>query len=172
MSNKIAKMIGLMADLNGMTFISIDTETTVKLQGGKSNAFQGRVTKRVTGSSVMVFQNKKSNGYENMIRRRLEKEGKNPDRFHLSPRAWGERLPELPFVQHKDKYYLEVIFLKAGEVEYLIDGQPYADYHNIPGIVLEHEEAEQGGLDDKVIIRTYGIDSVRAITINKQRHEF
>ena len=79
----------LMAQVNGSTFISIDTITDVKLTGGKKNPFQGRVTKRTTGSTVMVFQNKTTNAYENMVKRRLEQEGKSQDDFVFLVRVCG-----------------------------------------------------------------------------------
>lgn len=160
----------LMQSVNGSTFISISTETPVKLKGGKSNPFQGRVTKVVNGSNVMVFQNKNTNGYANMIRRRLEKEGKNPDSFQLSPRQWGVRDKDAPFVRHNGKLYLEVIYLKAGEVEYRLDGVK-VNPSTIEGLDLESKsEGEQGGLNNKVIIRTYDVSNIKSITINKQTY--
>jgi len=156
--------------VNGATFITIDTVTDVKLTGGKKNPFQGRVTKRVTGSNVMVFQNKNSNGYENMVRRRLEKEGKNPDTFELKPRAWGTRLSGAPFVEHKGAYYVEVIFLHPGATEYLVDGN-VTPKTQITGMPAEKEEAVQGGLSDKVVIRTYKADSIKGITIDKVHYD-
>lgn len=158
--------------VNGANIISIDTETVVKLTGGKKNPHQGRVTKRVRGSNVMVFANKKVNGYENMVMRRLKKEGKDPASFKLSPRTWGHRLEGAPFVEHKGNYYVEVIFLHPGETEYLLDGV-VVPKSSIQGLPAEKEEARQGGLSDsgKVIIRTYKADSIKAITINKHRYD-
>ena len=116
----------LMKEVNGASFVSIDTLTDVKLLGGKKNPMIGRVTKRGVGHSVMVFQNKKTNGYEAMVQRRLEKEGKNPESFTLGPRQWGTRITDTPFVEHNGQTYLEVIFLKSGKVDYLVDGQEFA----------------------------------------------
>lgn len=155
--------------VNGATFITIDTETDVKLKGGKKNPLQGHVTKRVTGSNVMVFQNKTKSGYESMVMRRLSKEGKDPASFKLSPRAWGRRLEGAPFVEHNGQYYVEVIFLHPGQVEYLVNGT-VTDPNTIAGIPPVKEEAHQGGLNDKVVIRTYRTDSIRKITINKQTY--
>ena len=155
-------------NLAGATFLTIDTLTPVKLTGGKSNPLQGRVTKLVTGSNVMVFQNKNINGYDAMVKRRLEKEGKDPGSFVIGPRAWGEREDGMPFVHHNGKMYLEVIFMSAGDVEYLVDDLPYVG--NIQGLPVS-TEGHQGGLDNKVIIRTYTIENVVAITINHKRFE-
>jgi hypothetical protein len=44
------------ATIKGSTFASLTTLTDVKLRGGKKNPMQGRVTKRVSGSNVMIFQ--------------------------------------------------------------------------------------------------------------------
>jgi hypothetical protein len=165
--------VDLLQDVHGTSFVAIDVETTVALQGGKANPMKGRVTKRARGHNVAVFENKYVNGYENMVRRRLKGEGKDPDGFELGPRKWGTRLKGMPLVHHQkdgqDKYYLEVIFVRSGTVEYLLDGQPI-DKNQIQGMPPEHEEAEQGGLEDKVIIRTFALDSIQRIRINNAEH--
>ena len=159
----------LLESVNGASFIKINTSTVPKLTGGKSNPFKDRVRKITTGANVMVFQNKNSNGYENMVKRRLEKEGKSAESFNLSPRKWGERLPNTPIVEHKGAYYLEVIFLNKGVTHYEVDGVK-TDPSTITGLSGYDGEAEQGGLNDKVIIRTFKIDSLTSITINKETH--
>lgn len=104
-----------------------------------------------------------------MVKRRLEKEGKNPDSFQLSPRKWGERVPNTPFITHTpkgqtvEKVYLEVIFLKGGESKFYVDGKLTAR-EDIPGIA--EGEAEQGGLENKVIIRTFSLESIRSVRID------
>jgi len=155
--------------MNGTSFLGIDCETQVPLRGGKANPMLGRVVKRTTGSNVMIFANKFINGYDAQVRRRLVAEGKDPNSFVLSPRKWGERVPGLPLIRHvKDgveKFYLEVIFIKAGEVQYFLDGVPI-DKKDIVGLP-ETENGEQGGLDNKVIIRAYAMDSLRVVRMNK-----
>jgi len=153
--------------INGASFIGLDTLTDVDLKGGKANSMKGLVQKATVGSSVMVFQNKITNGYANMVRRRLETEGKDPDSFELKPRVWGVRIEGTPMVEHKGTYYLEVIFLKAGETSYFFSGKPIRK-DLIQGLDTPKEEGNQGGLDNKVIIRTYKVDSIARITINKE----
>ena len=155
----------LLAHVNGANFISIDTETVPTLTGGKKNPFQGRVTKKTTGSNVMVFSNKNHSAYEAMVNRRLTKEGKEGS-FTVGPRQWGTRVPNKPFVEHNGQSYLEVIYLKAGDTQYLVDGQPFNGV--IEGLKTA-EESQQGGLEDKVIIRTINTANVKAITVNKHR---
>jgi len=152
----------------GSTFITIDTSTAPTLLGGKKNPFQDRVEKRTNGSSVMMFQNRTSNGYEDLVNHRLVTEGKDPN-FTVGPRQWGYRIANTCFVEHKGKYYIEVIFLKPGKTEYYVDGilTPKA---TISGLDIDKEEGKQGGLDDKVIIRTYSVESIKAITINNKHY--
>jgi len=160
----------LFDQVNGGSFVGIDTETAVTLKGGKGNPQQGRITKLGTGASVMVFQNKATNAYKNMVERRLSAEGKDPASFKLSPRVWGTRIPETPFIEHKGAYYLEVIFLQAGTSEFLQDGKPIAK-EDIVGLPTPKEGA-QGGLDNKVVIRTFKLDSIRAIRIDQTEYKF
>jgi hypothetical protein len=172
---KISKkaLINLLTEckgISGATFIGLDTITIPTLKGGKSNAMQGKIQKVSIGNSVMIFQNKKSNAYENMVRRRLEAEGKDEATFELKPRAWGERMPNCPIVVHTNKqgetnFYLEVIFVKAGCSYFLFEGKPI-DKKNIIGLE-DKEEGEQGGLENKVVIRSFKIDSIARITLNK-----
>lgn len=164
-------LIEAFSNVNGTSFIGMDTCTVPALTGGKGNPMKGKVTKVMTGASLMVFQNKLSNGYENLVRRRLIAEGKNPD-FEVGPRAWGERMPNLPIVTHtgKDgilKHYLEVIFLRAGTVEYFFDGKAISR-DAIVGMDGKHDEDGQGGLTDKVIIRTFAADSITKIRVDHQ----
>lgn len=156
-------------DFNGVTFIGIDTITTPKLKGGRKNPMQGLVHKRTIGANCMIFQNKNQNGYENAVKRRLVKEGKDPESFELQPRKWGKRITGTPFVVHNGRYYLEVIFLNPGTTSYHFLGNEI-DKSDVIGLP-ESKEGEQGGLDDKVIIRTYAVSSIIAITVNGKRIE-
>lgn len=158
----------LLASVSGGSFLGIDTETDVKLRGGKKNPMQGRVTKKHIGATVMVFQNKNGSAYDKMVRRRLEQEGKDPDSFELSPRAWGTRLEGIPFVEHNGAHYLEVIFIRPGESSYFLDGKPI-DKDRIEGLP-EPKEGSQGGLEDKVVIRTYALSSIRKLRIDGAEH--
>lgn len=158
----------LTKNVNGNTFISIDTETEPKLSGGQSNPFLGRIKKVTNKAVVMVFQNKSSNGYENMVHTRLAKEGKNPLSFVLSPRPWGVRVPNTCFVKHKGNYYVEVIFLNPGETHYTLDG--VVTPLNPAWGVIKSSDPDQGGLDDKVNIRTFKVANIKRITVNKKSY--
>jgi hypothetical protein len=74
----------------------------------------------------------------------------------------------MPIVEHfkdgKTEYYLEVIFLKPGAVEYFLDGQ----HINKADIIGLNEKADvgQAGLDNAVIIRSFKAESVTAVRID------
>lgn len=164
-----SRLIQAFQNVSGASFVGIDTLTEVKLLGGKGNPMQGRITKGMVGAQVMVFQNKNINGYEAMVQRRLVAEGKNPATFELKPRAWGVRVPNMPIVEHfkdgKTAYYLEVIFLKPGKVEYFLDGQ-HIDKADIIGL-NEKADVGQAGLDNAVIIRSFKAESITAVRIDE-----
>jgi len=167
-------LIELLKSVNGASFISIDTitiPTIRKTLGDRGpsvpNPHFGRIRKVMTGAVVMVFQNKTINGYEAMVNRRLAAEGKDPASFTLGPRKWGQRLENLPVVEHEGQYYLEVIFLKPGQVQY------YLDDHIIDPSLIQGmrenvvDETQQGGLENQVVIRSFKFDSITKIKIDK-----
>lgn len=176
----------IFANVNGASFVGLDTESVVQLKGGKSNPFKGRVKKLVTGSQVMVFTNQEQNGYENMVQRRLIEEGKDPTSFSVGPRKWGTRVPNLPIIEHeKDgvvKEYLEVIFLKPGTTTFLLDDAPVTKEYLLENVTGYEEEAEkevnesedgpQAGLKNKVIVRTYAADSLINVRIDGAEYKF
>lgn len=152
--------------IKGSAFIGLDTITDVKLTGGKKNPLQGRVQKLTRGANVMVFNDTEQNGYENMIKRRMEREGKDPSTFTLGKRAWGQRIEQSPFIDHNGKKYIECIFVSPGKSTYLVDGVE-TDKEDIEGIPESKENPDsQGGIDNKVVIRAYSLDSVHSVRIN------
>lgn len=169
----------LLSAIEGATFAGLDTSTVPVLKGGKANPMQGKIKKLCTGSRVMLFTNKQSNAYENKVRRHLEKEGKNPESFKLGALPWGERLPNSPIIHNKGKYYIQVIFLKAGAVEYRATQEiifnefmgigcthysegDFIPKANIPGLD-DRSGSEHQGLEDEVIVRAYALDSIIAL---------
>lgn len=161
-------------DFKGSQIIGLDSTTAVKLTGGQKNPMQGRIRKVTTGNLVMIF--KSSRGYANMVNRRLAKqidltedlfERLTSEGFTPGPRPWGTRLPDTPFVEHKGEIYLECIFLKPGKSKFFLDGNPIKKSEIIG--LQEKVEGAQGGLRDKVIIRTFKMDSI--IKVRKGKEE-
>ena len=157
-----------LSDFKGSQFVGLDTVTDVKLKGGMKNPMQNKVTKVTKGSVVMLFTSGK--GFKNMVNRRLKIQAQGElttvelfeaiaaKEFQPGPRQWGKRIDGTPFVEHKGKTYLECIFMKPGETTYFLDGKEIAkkDIIGLP----EKKEGDQGGLKDKVIIRTFALDSI------------
>lgn len=163
------KLEQILANVNGASFIGIDSETIPTLLGGKKNPMQGTIRKVMIGANVMVFQNKNGSAYDAMVQRRLAAEGKDPESFQLGERKWGTRRQGTPFIEHNGELYLEVIFLRPGKSHYLHGVRPI-DPSEITGLQQDKQEAEQGGLDNKVIIRTFKADSIKRIVIDGQAH--
>lgn len=158
-------------DFKGSRIIGLDTVTEVKLKGGQKNPMQGKVTKMTKGSLVMLFTSNK--GYKNMVNRRLKNQSAGElttielfeaianKGFEPGPRQWGKRIDGTPFVEHNGKTYLECIFIRPGKSTYYIDGQ-VIEKKDIIGL-QEKKEGDQGGLKDKVIIRTFALDSILGV---------
>jgi len=157
-----------LSDFKGSQFVGLDTVTDVKLKGGMKNPMQNKVTKVTKGSVVMLFTSGK--GFKNMVNRRLKIQAQGElttielfeaiaaKEFQPGPRQWGKRIDGTPFVEHKGKTYLECIFMKPGKTTYFLDGKEIAK-KDIIGL-QEKKEGDQGGLKDKVIIRTFALDSI------------
>lgn len=161
------QLMEALVKVNGCGIAGIETETPVKLLGGKKNDMLGRVTKVMKGGNILLFSNSNSNGYQNMVNKRLKAEGKDPETFKLGKRVWGERVPQTPLVLNKGKVYMEAIFLKAPtDVQYLLDGKPI-NKEDIVGLKVKPAEGEQGGLDNKVVIRTYELNNIKKLKMGE-----
>lgn len=157
--------------VRGTTFAGMTTLTQVKLKGGKKNPHQGRVTKRTEGSNVILFANTKDPGYVSLVRKRMISEGKDPDTFEPQPRRWGVRVENTPFISHNDKYYLECFFVSAGKSTYFLDGEEI-EKDKIEGLEDKEEKESresfkesQGAIENKVIIRTFDLNSIESIKL-------
>ena len=154
----------LVTTISGTGFVGLDTVTDVKLSGGRKNILQGRVKKVMKGATVMMFTNKNSNGYENMVNRRLEAEGKVVE-FKVHPRVWGKRVEGKPIVEHNGEKYLEAVFIKPGAVHYELDGKP-VDPSTLEGFQsAKVYEEQQGGVENKVALRVFKFSSITGMRI-------
>jgi hypothetical protein len=168
-----------LSQFQGATFASLDTVTVPVLLGGKQNPFQGKIEKQCKSHRVMLFTNKRTNAYDNMVRRHLEQAGLDPTSFKLGELPWGERVPNSPFIICKGKHYLQCVFLEAGNVEYRMRETVCLSETNMSLCFLKDEMIQKEqieGLSDKtgsehqglerskqVIVRTYAVDSIVAI---------
>lgn len=154
--------------IQGCTFASVSAITR-PLPG---------IRKTVIGEQVLLFNTKGDSGYERMVRRRLEQEGKDPDSFVVEDLPWGERLDDHgPIIVHKGRVYLQTIRLREGDAIYhggndllgwrLLDEAEV----NRRGLHRPHLAPNQQGLPDdrKVLVHTYALDSITQINMMGER---
>jgi hypothetical protein len=162
-------VLKIVDEVTGSASFLIDTTTDVKLTGGKKNVYQGRVKKRVENSQVVVYNRHSGNGYAELVKEQMVREGKDPEEFVLKPRAWGERITNTPFVVHKEKYYIECVFEQSGETTILLDGEVTDE--EIEGMPVKKvsttvaQTESQGGIEEKVIIRTFSVESISKMSL-------
>jgi hypothetical protein len=138
----------LLSRIHGCTFASLDA-VTVACKG---------VQRRVSGERVILFTNKKSSGYENMVRRRLQEAGLDPD-WKAGPLPWGERVPNTPMIFHKDVMYLQTIFLGGGDEKYFL-GENEVD----PAAFKIKPNAVRAE-GNRVVVNTYRLESITRIKL-------
>ncbi len=120
--------------VKGTSFVGFNALTEMKLNktlGAKiPNPDFGRVFKRLSNQLAMVFSDKTTNAYENMVNRRLVLDGKEAD-FKVSKRSWGTRVEGTSFLHHTkaDGTYDEYLFVI---------------YHESPVKLAEYAEKELG----------------------------
>lgn len=158
------KIVETLKKVSGATFASLDTTTPVTLKGGKRNPHQGRVLKVTSNLNVMVFSNTNCSGYVNMVRRNLEKEGKDPNSFIPQPSQWGKHIANTPLFEHNDKMYVQAIIRKPGKVEYLLDGNPI-DPEYIEGFPEDRKTNQGLSEENDVQVRRYNIENIDRIRI-------
>ena len=94
---------------HGTNFIGFDMKTKVVLKGGKKNPMQGKVDKIHEGFSGMIFSNKDSSAYENMVNRRRALAGLPTD-FTSGKLPWGTKMPGTSVIEHNGAAYLQIIY--------------------------------------------------------------
>jgi hypothetical protein len=140
----------LVSEIHGCTFATMDTET--KREGVRCIR---------EGERVILFNNKQSSGYENMVRRRLADAGKNADNFVLGDLPWGERIEGTPFIQHKGEIYLQTVQIAPGASKYFI-GSSEVDERLLG---FRERNPNQGLGLNSVIVSTYNIKNITRITL-------
>lgn len=137
------QLLELLIQIRGCTFAGLDTETS---------AYGVRKIER--DISILLFGSPYNNGYEKMVKRRLEAAGKNPLNFVLSDLPWGERHHTgLPLISHKGVDYLQTIVLREGVKKAFIGiDTPYP---------VGRDEVDK----TFVKVRTYKLSSITAIRL-------
>lgn len=151
----------------GASFAQLYTEVTPDLP--KSSKYCGRVTKKQCHNVQLNFS------YQNAVNNQLMLEGREAD-FIASIPKWGTRIPGTPLISHIKKgetetsFYLMTRVLKSQQAAYFLDGKEVLDVPIVDAIRGDmrapyNNKAHQG-IEKEVIIRTFKLDSIRAITMD------
>ena len=157
------QLVKVLMGLTGSTFATITAETELKMNK-KNNPYYGEVTK-VTEANVNINFN-----YTNAVNNARLKEG-NEEEFVAQPRKWGQKVPGTPLVLHEGNYYLEARFLGYSKTNSVY-------YHNnkvVEKTLLESfipavREAKNQDLENEVIVRSFKIQSIKEVLVNKTRY--
>lgn len=104
--------------------------------------------------------------YARAVNRQRDREGHPGGIFYAQPRAWGQRIPGTPLVEHREKLYLTVKRQTVLYVEYR---------HAVTNEVLPEDEVEpwlkrraegrRQELRQPVVMRDYGLSTVRELRL-------
>lgn len=164
MNTKI--LISELRKTNGATFAQLTTETAPVLPGGKSNPYQGRITKK-TIQNVQI-----GTDYEAAVNRKAGKEGnENQGSFKSAGLREGHTWV-IPRKLIDKKGSLQLRYTKqnhmSAEVEWFLDGKPVdvsdiKDYLPKPRASRKQKEF---GNSEEVRPRDVKLENIRQISIN------
>jgi hypothetical protein len=153
----IEQLKPLLASALGAQIITIVARTDARLR--KTDNPFGHVEK-ITRVNGMVNWN-----YGRAVRNQQLREGSSGV-FRASERAWGTRLKNSPFVEHKGELYLEV------KIQHVLSTR----YENAVGVEIaaeqlasllptRHSNAAHQGVEREVILRDYALRNIETITL-------
>ena len=157
-------MLTNLLNINGSSIISFSSETTIKPKA----AFKHHIIKKKSfNNNVIVFGKCGVNGYQNMVNRRLQQEGKQAN-FQVGVRKWGTAIKNTCFVLHKDQVYLDCIFLNKPKTEYYLDDK-LVDYDVIKPMIYAVNKPKQNQLENTVQFRTFKLSNIISISALKKQ---
>lgn len=137
--------------IRGCTFASLDARTAER-----------SIIREVKNERVLLYSMKEGSGYERKVRRALVREGRDPDSFRVGPLPWGNRIENLPLIEHKGIFYLQTVLLSPGEERYFIGVKEVPR----PSWVRTRIPTGQGlSADNSVYVHTYRLDSLTGLRL-------
>lgn len=124
---------------------------TVPVMRKTDNPYFGRIIKETRVNGVIRWD------YQTAVNKQRVRELKEPT-FESEPRAWGERVPGTPLIQHKDLFYLEVKVERASSVYLTDDGSEVALDDLKPFLPKKGEGRQE--VEKPVILRDYRLDHI------------
>ena len=171
-------------EIKGASFVSLNTntaQTTLNKGRGASSmeATLGINPDDIRKLTKLVGLVGMGVTYETMVNNRLVKEGtpRVDADFEAGSLPWGEWVAggEKMLLKHKGNFYLRVYCVSANapKVEHIHKGvtidlkDPKFDAFRKP----EKAEGENQGLEKPIVVRSYGFDSIREITLDGEIFE-
>lgn len=151
----------MLSEIRGTTFAKIVTDTDPKLRK-TGNPFSG--VRKVSHVNVCLgFQ------YENSVNRQRGREEIAQD-FESAPRAWGTKISPM-FIEHKGKLYLETKIERSLSTSYVDATGRELTSEDVAPFLPKRSSSSRQGVEKKVLIRDYAMDSIRSITINGESYK-
>ena len=126
-----------------------------------------KVTKKQSHNCQLNFN------YSNAVNNQRMAEGGDCDFVAQAPK-WGTRIPGTPLISHVKKgsditsFYLMTRVLRSTPSDYYINGKFVDSIPVVEAIQnsIKHYPSKSQGIEKEVIIRTFKLDSIRAITMD------
>lgn len=149
------QLIEKIRQIKGATFATLTTNTDARLLGGKKSPFAG--CRKISKVNVVLNVN-----YENSVNRQLGREDKEQN-FEAAARQWGEH-ETAAIIKNGEKLYVQAKCEKTLEVFYQLNSQ-ILQKSEIPAELFPKQSESRQGTDKEVVIRSWGIDSIKAISL-------
>lgn len=151
-----AALTAVLQAIKGAKIATFVTETVPALKK-RGNPFEG-VIKRTTMNGLINFN------YRTALDKALIANGKAPSNRPAGKRAWGEKVPNSPFIMHKGAMYLEVKNNgRPSKVEYLIDGETIAAAQIEPWLPAKGKQMEVAMCD-------VSVQNIKELRVNGVRY--
>lgn len=153
-----SELIETIKVVKGSSAVSIEVETEVDMRK-TGNPYVGAV-KLNTVAGLIGFD------YENGVNNLLGKEDK-PMEFKAMAHKWALPTDSKNLLTNKDgsKLYLRIKVQSAGSPEFFFNGARIEKALFAPFMPEHKKPATQAALDGEYVVRTYAIDSIRAMKI-------
>jgi hypothetical protein len=162
------ELVGLLGQERGATILAFTARTDARLK--KTGCPYAGVKKIARVNALVNFH------YDAGVLRRLAKEGRTADEFRQGS-SWhtpilGEKGELTPFCQHKTKggLYLRVMVLNVVEESYVDENGVELTREEVGPWLPKDSEYKNQGLDNPLVFKTYGIDSIESVTLNGETY--
>ena len=158
-------MITLLNEVERPTFVHLVTDTIVRMNK-TGNPYYNEVRKCLTSNFYI------GGNYEKRVNNNLIKEDKEND-FVSSPLSGKEHISKCVLIDTKtrSKHYLMCEWFKRSypRINFLHNGN-FIDRQIFRDFEVKRKESEKQGLENKVNIVTYSMESIKEIRMNKTRY--